>query len=221
MAWNQRSFYTAPPLETHRVGQEDVRFAPVSIGLLFKLKVFVVPIAKLLTAVFQDTKKDNGTINRSFVSKDAPMIVLPDSTKTPASDTEFIIEPIKDSLAKLRHDQKVAAITEFLEKVSDDKSLATLAELCMDSMVDDFPRDKRNEWPPITEFLARTPVPFFIEMLIGVAKANKGRFGPLLASAGIDGEVLKQRVQEAVAETVGEKKTPPPTNNQEGTKTTG
>lgn len=202
MSWKDRSFYASPPLIDHRVGEDVVQFSQVSVGLLFKLKIFAVPLGKLIAALWQDTKRDGGSVNRSFASSDAPMTKNADGSQVAASDSEFIMEPIKDTLAKLRHDQRVSAITEFMEKVTDDKTLSALAEIAMDSMVNDFPKDKRGEWPPPSEFIMKTPMPVFIEMLIGVAKANKGRFGPLLTSAGIDGEALKNRARDMVAGTI-------------------
>jgi len=198
--WKEQSFYTNPETIKQEVrGQEQI-FAAVSLKQIVKLKSFAVPLAKVIAALWSDDSKDRGHIDRRFVAKNAPPIITTQGASVPSSDTEVIDEPIKEGLAKVRHEQKMAAVNEFLDKFTDDKAISMLGEVVMDSMVELFDREKRNTWPPVDEFLGRTPFPAFMDMLIGVAKANKGKLGPLAEKAGVNSTALAAAVRAKVEE---------------------
>jgi len=184
MTWNAHPCFT-PTFITHRVGEEEIKFHPVSLGMMFRLKAIATPIAKAITTLF--SKKDEDTTKR--------IVSLANG------DSETQIGAVSPELATLRETQQVEAIGKLVETLTDPDTLKVLGEVVMDSMRDLFPPDKKREWPPVQEFCNSVPLPVFGQMLIGVCKANKDVLGPL-------GETVKSAMGSRLADVVAKASSP-------------
>lgn len=178
--WQQALTCFSPNFVTHTVGEQELHFYSVSVGLAFKMKVIGRPMARSLSVLFSKNDSDLGT-------KD---ISMPNEHGT--EDREITISPLSEGMAKIRSDQKADAIEGLVEALTNDANAAVVGEVIMDSLAEIFLKDKRNEWPPPLEFFHTMPLPIVGEMIMGVVQANKKVFGP-----------LTDQVADAVRATVG------------------
>jgi len=177
-AWNTQPCFT-PTFINHRVGEQDIKFYPVSLGMMFKLKAIATPIARSITTLF--SKKDEDTTRRIVSLK--------------SGDSETHIGAVSTELATFRDTQQVEAIGKLVETLTDAETLKVLGEIVMDSMRELFPPGSKKDWPPAAEFCNTVPLPAFGQMLVGVCQANKDVLGPL-------GETVKTAVGSRLAEVV-------------------
>jgi len=162
-------FTTPEPVE-HEIDGQSHKFWPISVGTLFKLRGLAKPLAKALAALLSNSQNDIG----SEVVKSG-------------EHQKVSTQPITSDLAKLRFEQRQGAIEQLMEGVFNDGSAKVLAELVIDSMREDFPDRKTDT----QSFLRDIPAPVFMEMLAGVAKANKKLFDPLRQKAEEVGLVIR------------------------------
>lgn len=92
---------------------------------------------------------------------------------------ETVVEPINPALAKLRLEQRKAAMEGAVEALLDPKTRMVLGELLMDSLRDDFARNARRDTALVGEFVDSMDVPTLLEFVKGLAEANIGVFGDL------------------------------------------
>lgn len=219
MSWKERNknrSYLAPKTEPHMVAGETINFAAVSLPMLTKLRVFATPIATLFAALWQDNKRDSGTISRNVVPDNPVILDLPNGGTTVTTDSEVVMQAITPELAKTRYDLRTKAVTAFFEAITEDTAIGVIGEIVMDSMIDDFPRTESK--PHVGEFLSSVGLPTLLEMCVGVAKANKGQFSPLLKSLGLDIDmaqvtnIVNQKVSSALNQ---QTKTEPTQNGQQ------
>lgn len=160
-AWAKNmSFITDPKGEPHTVSGKTLVFLPISAMTLLKLKGLVEPVSKCLSVLFEDKNRDAGVVQRS------------DSE----GFSEVISEGVSESVLRMRSEQKSKAVEDLMKALSDDSNLDALGEVILDSL-------RKHDWgghrPPAMEFMKYLGLPDLVQMLIGVAKANKGVFGPL------------------------------------------
>lgn len=163
--WKEKAGFLKPTHITHPVNDVNCRFYPISITSLFELKEAGSGIASALGALFSTTKNDFGqkTVKQtdgSFVKED------------------YTLDPITPELAQKRSEMQSDGIQKAYDAVVNDKLRDSLAGMVMGSMRENFPN--RSEWPPTAEFLAETDVPTFMQMLVGLYKANQGVLAPFL-----------------------------------------
>lgn len=187
----------------HKVGDKELRFRPVSVGAAFKLREFQGVISSGLAILFTDTSTDvsKKTADRGVHSSDVPGGL--------DYENETEVGAISPELAAQRFTQKQGAINEFLRTITKDEAKNSLGELILDSL--------RAHWgevakPSCDEFMREIELPMLVAMLIGVAKANKGVFGPFadkieglfnLKGAEIAGRIGPQTPTQAVTEASG------------------
>lgn len=189
--WKTHLGYTSPKYVESSVNEKNLRFYPMSVGMLAKLRVVAQPLVKALTKLFNQEAADRTRIERAVTSdqviktfneKNEPIEVT-------GQDTEVIIEAVDPKLAKLRSEEKDRAMNDLVSSLLDENNLHVLADLVMDSLRDVFGQDK----PPALEFVQQTPLPLMVEMLKGVVAANAGVVGPVggKIKAAIEGALDK------------------------------
>ena len=183
-SYPQSMAFLEPKFETHSVQGVPVKFYPMSLGLAFKLKAIAQPLSKLFAILLRTDKNDAGTKIRLFNNEHGN------------PDSEQIGEAISPELASVRHQQTSQAIDEFFQSITSDTAKEVLALICMDSMREVFPPQNRLS---VEDFSAKIHVPQLVEILAGVAKANKGVFGPLTAEF----EAALSKTRQVVAERLG------------------
>ncbi len=174
-AWKERLSFLTPHYETAPVAGTDQHFYPISLGLAFRLRDIGKPLAKALSVLFADRSHDTGTVDRqvSSTQRDAQGNVI--------YDRETILEPISDKLAALRVEQRSKAIEDLIEAVTSDNNLGVLGDLIVDSLRDLFPREAKDN-PKGLDLLKDPDVNMAVlrDMILGMAKANRQVFDPLL-----------------------------------------
>mgnify|MGYP000935049053 CR=1 FL=1 len=161
MKSGKASFLTPTHIE-HEVGGKILRFRAVSIKTAFSVRQIAVPLAKALTTLFASNSNDFGSIER----------VIPDGEKFMR---EVQVQAVSPEMAKLRDTMSGSAVESLVTSLTSDGSLNAIAEVILDSL-----QDEESFGPStVEEFLSEVPLPLLPSMLVGVAKANKGVFGPL------------------------------------------
>lgn len=161
--------FLEPKAIEHKVGDQKLKFYPMSIGTAFKLKSVGKSLSLLLSVLFTSDKNDAGTKIRLF-GNDAG-----------GQDSEQIGEPIMPELAALRLKQKADSINSFFDTLTSDETQGIFALIVMDSLRDQFPKEGR---PSAAAFMEGVYLPMLPDLLMGVAKANQGVFGPLADEFG-------------------------------------
>lgn len=194
----------------HRVGDgEDAKtlnFYAVSVGTMFALKEPAKLIGKALAVLFSSDSKDVGSMQRNWASEVAPGVM----------ESEIMIEAIKPELASLRLNSKRDAVMDIISALADDNNLKNIGELILDSLRDDFPRGSDHRPPPIT-FAKELPMPVLMQMLMGVAKANKGVFGPLGEKIAAMKDQINNVVEKTIAAKLADLDSPNPSQPQNQT----
>ena len=177
--WKSKLNFGEPTHVEHKVGEATVKFYPVSVGMMFKLRRAAKPIAKAISVLTSGGGKDTGNIFREVgepVMLDGKPLKLKDGQGGDriVRDNETIAEAITPELAETRTRQRSEAIEDLIGALTDDENVKIIAEIIMDSM-----RMEGNDRPPASEFINQIELPILGELLMGVGKANKGVFGPL------------------------------------------
>lgn len=141
-------------------------FYPATMDLILELRVMAKPLSALLASVFESRDNDTGSIQRHIPQADGG-----------ESAIEMISRPIEPELAKARFDQRQQAIQGFIDSVSSKESQAVVGRLLMDSLRDVFQDEEKKPSPE--EFFGKLDAETLVGFFTGVAKANKGMFGPL------------------------------------------
>lgn len=177
--WKQKlTFLDKPRTKKSDVQGQEMTFYPVTVGALFHLRTPAKAIGKALAAIFTNTSRDTASVG--------------DATTTR-------VEAVSPELAQMRLVSQQKAIDEVVDAFSDDKNIGNLGYLIMDSLQEVFPRGNPDN-PPPEEFIKTLPGPAVFDMLVGVAKANEGLFGPLVPK--LRGAFSK--VEQAVRSKLGE-----------------
>ncbi len=157
----------------HPVNGEAMEFYPISTGMVFKLRKLGKPVALAMSVLFDH--------ERMFSSARASRI-------THSGDyTESINEGMAVESMSLLYSKQKEAMENLIDGLISEESLDAIGEIILDSVHRSlFPNLPREGLPGGHEFLMEIGLPRMPELLIGVAKANKGVLGPLegeLASA--------------------------------------
>lgn len=180
--WKEALTCFSPNFITHKVGDQDLNFYAVSLGMAFKLKVVGKPMARSLAVLFGNKDNDHGTADRSIANEHG------------GEDREILIEPISEGMAKIRHEQRVEAIDKLVEALTSDTNISLIGEIIMDSLKEVFDPAKKGDWPPASEFINSMPLPIVGEMVMGVIESNKRVFGPLTEQVAAAARAAVKRV---------------------------
>lgn len=179
--WKDSLNFGEPTASSHKVGGRDTDFFPVSVGMMFKLRRLAGPIAKALAILTAGSSKDTGHIYRQVGEpitdeNGKPILVGQGDNVSTIRDTETIAEAITPDLAAFRSRERQGAVEDLLVALTEEKSLATMADIIMDSL-----RMPKADRPPASEFFGPEGITTDLlpDLIAGVAKANKGVFGPL------------------------------------------
>lgn len=177
--WKSKLNFGEPTCVTCKVGESDIDFYPVSVGMMFKLRRLAKPLAQAISVLTAGGAKDTGQIYRQVGDpvRDAdgkPIIVGEGDSATTIRDTETIAEAITPELAELRSKQKTEAVESLVSACMDEDNLVIIGSIIMDSM-----RIPNADRPPAKEFINSIPTDKLPDLILGVGKANKGVFGPL------------------------------------------
>lgn len=187
-----------PTYIEHEVLGEIRRFYPARLKTAFKLKSVGRPLARAFSTLFSDTSADNGKIYKDMRGEDGTM------------GSETVIEPMSIEMARMRHEQRAQAIEDMIHQFTDDKNARLVAEIILDSLRDEYTwkQSEVNEnrvlidEASISQIVDELDLSAFMDLLKGVALANKEVFGPMgekMAQAvkgariqGMDGSDLSQ-----------------------------
>jgi hypothetical protein len=189
--WLEKMSLTQARGMPHPVQGKAFNFYPVSLEKLLKFKDMAKAIGQALAVLMSSSERDSGSISRQFASDSQPGLM----------DTEIVADAVKPEVVKMRMEAKQNAVGKLMDAIGDNANLAAIGELIMDSLRENFPRNHPDNPPPI-EFMNQMDAPLIVEFLVGVAKANKGMFGPLGDRLSEMGQVLKL-AQQAVMNKLG------------------
>lgn len=180
-------FIDKPKYEAHVVAGKELNFYAVSYGVMVELREVIKHFGAMMANLLADTKTDTGT----------KMLRIPDKDVPGEFTTETTVQPINTDLAKFRYTENVKAVMSLIDALTDKKNVDIIGKVVIDSLRDIFPRGDRDN-PTPGDFMAKIDFPDVVQLLIGVAKANKGVFSPLGARA----KALVGAVQESVESVV-------------------
>lgn len=167
----------------HPVCGSPQNFYPVSVGTMFRLRGVAQALGAAFAVLFADQSRDTGS-RREEVLDEGSVVA-----------TNLNVEAISPSLAEYRTNSRRGAIQSVIEAIMSESGMSVVAELVMDSMRDKFPPNASKSKEAIKEFTDSVTPAATYDMLVGLAKANKGMFGPL----GEKMASLLGRVEEALA----------------------
>lgn len=182
----------------HTVGEREYEFYPISVGLMLKLRTLLGPIGKAIGVLTSGGPTDTGSIYREFGDpiKDEQgqvyRIKRKDGSEVLVRDSENIAEAISPELAMARSAERASAIESILNALFSDAAQESLAQMILDSLKE---RDTS-----VSQFLKNCPAPMYIEFVLGMCKANKGVFGPLVDRLGPIWSRLDLKLQERLAD---------------------
>lgn len=162
----------------HRVNGVEVIFYPLSTAILLQCESVGKDVVSAFAELFQNTSHDHAATVRKFNDGD-----------------EVISEAIAPETIRLRSEQRVRAVEKIFNNLSSKKTQELVANIIMDSMKESFPN--KRDWPPCDELLGAMPLPVFVDIMFGVAKANKGTFDPFVTALGLP--PVSQLVQSLVS----------------------
>lgn len=163
--------FLSPKCVEHEVNEETLKFYPASLQTAFLVKDILRPLVSGIAQLLTDTTGDRG------------------HTSTRQGDFEqIVVNPSNVELSQWRAREKEKAILDFLDAFTEKKTTAVLCRIIMDSLRDDYPR--RFEQKDVDNFRDSLDAETFVQLMVGVVKANKGIFGPFA-------ETLKSAVQNA------------------------
>jgi hypothetical protein len=155
-----KSFLT-PKFVEHEVNDETLNFYPVSISTAFQIKEVLKPLARSLSLAMINTDGDRGYTD----------------TRSEDGFVQTIVNPVSPEMAELRSKQKESAILDAIEALTERRSVTAIGRLIMDSLRDEF-HGKKQEQKDVDLFMDSVDTTTLIQLLTGVAKANKRLFGP-------------------------------------------
>lgn len=156
--------FFSPKYVEHEVADSLQKFYPNRVFIIGKLRDFLKPLFKALSTLTADHATD---INRESVeTKDGDSYQL--KTNLGAIDTKLALQ---------RAQERVTAIEKLTEDLTSPPAMRAIGYLVMDSLREHF--DKRPTDQDVNAFLEEVPIETLMQMLKGVAKANKEVFGPL------------------------------------------
>lgn len=163
----------------------EMHFRPISVGMFVAIRNIATPLAKFIASVFEDRKGDVGFAQRNIKNDQG------------TDDVEVVTQPLMPALAAERHRQRQEAVEALVAAVTDSNNLGVLQQIVIDSAGDSLPENCRS----IKGFEKHVPAPAFLQMLVGVAKANKDVFGPLAGRMATTAALVEDAIRAKVGTT--------------------
>lgn len=181
-SWRDSLSFLDQEKVTHEVCGKQLVFYPVSLGKIIALRDVAKKMGTAVSVLFDSKGNDTSSREMEGPSDDGK-----------GKYRQMHVEAISPELLRARLDARNRAIETLIDAVTSRENTDAIGALIMDSLRDVFPINSPNNPPPV-EFIASTPAAAIIQMLVGVAKANKGMFGPLGSKIG----QLKNALESAV-----------------------
>lgn len=185
--WKKHLCFQTPTFVAHEIkGLGKLKFYPVSVGLLFKLRRLGTDIISAMSLAFANTDKDQKTIEKTITN-----VLKPEEIKNGMGesyiDRTVTVEPISNETAQYRDDQKSRAWSKAFDAIMKEENIDVIGEIIMDSLHEVFPRDpltgEFKEKVSPKEFLAELKLPMITGLFMGVGLANADVLGPLAGKA--------------------------------------
>jgi hypothetical protein len=175
--WSSIKSYGNDTSITHKVGDQEVRFWPVSVKLLLELRGLIQPLSNSIAILTASNPSDTGQTFREvgspYTDEEGKLVSVAGRL---VRDTETVAEAIDPKLAMHRDKQRADAISSLLSAATDQANAESIGKIIIDSV-------RRGDFfdsvPTASEFMDEMTPETLIGLLTGVAKANKGVFGPL------------------------------------------
>lgn len=162
--FKRESLFT-PKHVAHKIGDQEMKFHPVSLNMLWKLRTAFEPVIEALRVLTAGKNDVERTVDQGRDDEGNERTV----THMGAVTTE---------MAKLRQDQSDAAWKRALDCIFGEDSRELIGELLADSLRDDFTREEAIEAGMGKKVIESLDLGTMVEMVNGLLKANAGVFGP-------------------------------------------
>lgn len=166
--WKDAFTFLSPTFETHEVQGQKLNFYPISVKIIFEMKMLALPLAKALAVLFQKTDSDTGAVTETT-----------ENAKAGTKESRTVMEGLTIEMASLRDSQREDAIKTLLEAITEPNNAMLFGRLFLDSLRDMFTEEQRNNRDIALEFVKDMNLATFKEMLVGLMKANTKVLGPL------------------------------------------
>lgn len=170
----------------------DYVFYTCSVGLLASLAPTLAKLVSQFMTLLAKDEDDRGYTEENYSSGEG-------QTREFINKTTY--EPVSAERAKLRAEQREAAIEKALSEVLHDKNRTAVARLIMNSLRDDFDRKVKLNDQQARDFADEMDAPVFVQFVMGMATANARVFGDL-------GKALGRAVQKQAVGLLGANEAP-------------
>lgn len=182
----ERTSLFAPTYIEHKVGEETLRFYPLSVNMLWKMQSAVEPIAQALRLLSAGKNDCEQTIDQGVDEETGERRVVTH------------IGAVKPEIAAMRETRMDDQIKKAMDTFFSNEMRAFVGELITDSLRDDFTRaEARNSGTTTLMMEGSDEQPgldltTLAGMIMGIVKSNQGVFGP-----------FAQKIKDAVSARVG------------------
>jgi len=172
MGWKDTFTFLSPTFISHKVGDKELHFYPISVKFIFELKMLGKPIAQALTSLFINKENDTGATTQSV-----------EDSKKGYKEIKTTVDPITVEVAILRTSQKQEVFETLFEAISNQDNGMLLGRMLMDSLREDFDKKEREDRNLALEFIQLMDLATLKDMILGLVKANSKVLGPLESMA--------------------------------------
>ena len=186
MSWKEKWTFIKPKGISCKIDEDTLLFYPVSISCMFTLKEIAAPIARAMASLFQSEGNDVGATDETISENNQQDFI-----------NRKIVEPVSMELARFRLDQKQRAIQDSIETLFSPTNAVIVARIIMDSLRDDFDRNKTEEQKDVeaTDLLETIDGAMFQQLLHGLYKGNEKVFGPLASMVAQSKKLLQAKMR--------------------------
>jgi hypothetical protein len=190
----QRESLFRPKYVEHEVAGEALRFYPLSLSMLWKMKTAVEPMVQAFRALSSGKNDVEKTIDQG----------VDDQT----GERRFLSHfgAVKPDLAAMREEKIEASLRKAVDAFFEPKMRDFVGELIADSLREEFTRKEARDQQVVRTFVDgndETPGLDFVtlgQMVVGLAKANEGVFGPFAKQVR---EAMSGRIREILNDATG------------------
>lgn len=182
-----------PKYVDHEVADNSLRFYPLSVTMLWRMRAVVEPLVEALR-VISGGKND---VERTVDQERYDGAEDPEGERSPDQRIVTHMGAIKPELARLREERADGAWAKAVDAVFNEKSRDFLIEMLTDSLRDEFTRSEAKDPRVLKNVMDRLDLSTLVEMVQGLVKANMRVFGPF---AGKLRTVAQSRLGEMLGE---------------------
>lgn len=165
MSWTDTvSFLGGANFTKATVNEKEIKFYPISVSTLFRLKALGKPLAKALALIMGDKTVETSLINRHIEDEDGNSVM------------EEHIKAIESDLLREKFGLREDTITSVIEAFLNEESRDLVGMVIMESIKDEFGEEKA---PPAKEFMAKLDLSTLVQLVVGVIGANSGALEPV------------------------------------------